>query len=132
MIYVVLLINLALSILFYLQKRCEIPIFIALFNMIVQYRVLSLELGLSHFVSFNYQIDFVFNFEIAYTVAEFILLGSTVMIYTFMYFYKTPVKKIKDSNELLKTFLLQRKTFIFIGLGIFSFFQIVLQNVENS
>lgn len=132
LIYVVLLINLALSILFYLQKRCEIPIFIALFNMIVQYRVLSLELGLSHFVSFNYQIDFVFNFEIAYTVAEFILLGSTVMIYTFMYFYKTPVKKIKDSNELLKTFLLQRKTFIFIGLGIFSFFQIVLQNVENS
>ena len=132
LIYVVLVINLIMSVVFYLQKRCEVPIFIALFNMMVQYRMLSLELGLSHFVSFNYQIDFIFNFKIAYEVSELILLGSSIMIYSFMYFYKMPVKKIKDNNEHFKKFLLQRKTLIFIGLGVFTFFQIVLQDVENS
>jgi len=132
LIYVVLIINLTISVLFYLQKRCEIPIFIALFNIMVQYRMLSLELGLSHFVSFNYQIDFIFNFEIAYKVSELILLGSTVMIYSVMYFYRPPVKIVKDTNDYLKAFLLQRKTLIFIGLGVFTFFQIVLQDVDNS
>jgi len=132
LIYVVLIINLVLSVLFYLQKRCEVPIFIALFNIMVQYRVLSLELGISNFVSFNYQIDFIFNFEIAYKVAELILLGSSVMMYTFMYFYKKPIKSAGDSNEHLQVFLLQRKTIIFIGLGIFTFFQIILHDVGNS
>ncbi|WP_291275029.1 hypothetical protein [Flavobacterium sp.] len=132
LIYIVLVINLVIAVVFYLQKRSEVPIFIALFNMMVQYRILSLEMGTSHFVSFNYEIDFIFNFEIAYKVAELILLGSSVMMYGFMYFFKEPVKKIKDSNEYLRQFLLQRKTVIFIGLGIFTFFEIVLHDVANS
>lgn len=132
LIYIVLVINLVVAVLFYLQKRSEIPIFIALFNIMVQYRILSLELGTSQFVSFNYEIEFLFNFEIAYKVAELILLGSSVMMYGFIYFYKEPVKKIKDSNEYLRQFLLQRKTVIFIGLGIFTFFEIVLHDAANS
>ena len=132
LIYVVLVINLVIAVLFYLQKRCEVPIFIVLFNIMVQYRVLSLELGLSNFVSFNYEIEFLFNFDIAYKVAELILLGSSIMQYMFMYFYKKPIKLVKDSNEYLKNFLLQRKTIIFIGLGIFTFFEVVLHDVENS
>ncbi|ABG58150.1 hypothetical protein CHU_0867 [Cytophaga hutchinsonii ATCC 33406] len=132
LIYIVLAINLVLAIVFYLQKRCEIPIFISLFNIMVQYRILSLELGLSNFVNFNYQINFVFTLEMAYEVATLILVGSSTMQYMVMYFYKKPQKLVPDSNEYLKNFLLQRKTIIFIGLGIFTFFQIVLHNVENS
>ncbi|SFX14685.1 hypothetical protein [Cytophaga hutchinsonii] len=98
----------------------------------VQYRILSLELGLSNFVNFNYQINFVFTLEMAYEVATLILVGSSTMQYMVMYFYKKPQKLVPDSNEYLKNFLLQRKTIIFIGLGIFTFFQIVLHNVENS
>jgi hypothetical protein len=132
LIYIVLVINLVIAVLFYLQKRCEVPIFIAIFNMMIQYRILSLEMGISHFVSFNYEIDFIFNFEIAYKVAELILLGSSVMLYGFMYFYKDPIKKVKDSNDYLRQFLLQRKTIIFVGLGIFTFFEIVLHDVASS
>jgi len=131
-IYIVLAINLTMAILFYLQKRCELPIFIALFNIMVQYRMLSLELGLSQFVSFDYQIDFMFNFEIAYKVSELILLGSSVMLYAIMYFYRAPKKKVKDSNEHLKKFILQRKTYIFIGLGLFTFIQVVISDVQGS
>jgi hypothetical protein len=132
LIYVVLCINLIMAILFYLQKRCEIPIFIAIFNMMVQYRMLSLEMGLSQFVHFDYQIDFIFDFEIAYKVSELILLGSSVMIYAFMFFYKVPVHTTNDSNDYLKTFILQRKTLIFIGLGLFTFLQFFLHDVESS
>lgn len=132
LIYVVLVINLIMSILFYLQKRCELPLFIALFNMMVQYRVLSLELGLSQFVHFDYQIDFVFSFELAYKIAELIMIGSTVMIYAIMFFFKSPIKKIKDDNDLLKQFILQRKTYIFIGLGFFTLIHIAIRDVQNS
>jgi hypothetical protein len=132
LIYVVLIINLIVAVVFYLQKRCEIPIFIALFNMMVQYRMLSLELGISHFVSFNYQIDFLFNFEIAYEVATLILLGSSTMMYVFIYMYKTPVKSTKDSNDDLKKFIIQRKTYIFIGLAFFTLVQLALFDVGNS
>ena len=132
LIYAVLVINLVMAVVFYLQKRCEVPIFIALFNIMVQYRILSLELGLSSFVNFNYQIDFIFNFEMAYEVATLILIGSSVMMYAFMFFYRRPVKAIKDTNEQLKMFLLQRKTLIFAGLGVFTFFQMILQDVESS
>ena len=132
LIYVVLVINLIMSILFYLQKRCELPLFVALFNMMVQYRVLSLELGLSQFVNFDYQIDFVFSFEIAYKVAELIMIGSTVMIYAIMFFFKPPVKKIKDDNDLLKKFILQRKTYVFIGLAFFTLVHIAISDVQSS
>lgn len=124
LIYLVLVINLAVSVIYYIQKRCEVPLFLALFNVLVQYRMISLELGLSQFVNFDYQIDFIFNFDIAYQVCELILLGTSVMMYTFIFLYK-PVKiKFQDTNEDLKVFLLQRKTYIFAGLLFFSVFQI--------
>ena len=132
LIYVVLVINLIMSILFYLQKRCELPLFIALFNMMVQYRVLSLELGLSQFVHFDYQIDFVFSFELAYKIAELIMIGSTVMIYSIMFFFKPPVKKIKDDNDLLKKFILQRKSYVFIGLAFFTLVHLAISDVQSS
>ena len=126
LIYLILLINLIAAIIFYTQKRCEVPLFISLFNILVQYRMISLELGLSQFVSFDYQIDFEFTFEIAYTICELILLGSSVMMYTFMFLYKPQTRKLQDTNADLKIFLLQRKTYIFAGLLFFSVFQVFL------
>jgi oligosaccharide repeat unit polymerase len=124
-VYVFLFINLLVAIVYYLNKKCEIPLFIALFNIMVEYRILSLEFGYSHFIQFDYQIDFDFSFEAAYEVSQLILMGSTLMMYTFMFVYKPPVYKLKDSNRYLADFIESRKIFIFIGLSVFSLFTII-------
>ncbi|MGN6646325.1 MAG: hypothetical protein ACTHJT_07335 [Cytophaga sp.] len=125
-VYVILLVNLLVAIFFYLNKKCEIPLFLAAFNILVEYRVIALEIGNSQFVNFNYQISFIFNLELAYIISGLILLGTSVLMYTFIFFYKQPKIKIKDSNAYLKDFLFSRKKYIFIGLGVFTFFQLVL------
>lgn len=124
--YLILALNLGISIYFYLKKKCEVPMFVALFNILVQYRIISLELGYSIFVNFNYQIDFEFNLPLAYKISDLILLGSSVLIYTFMFFYKPQNEKFEDNNEYFNEFLLSRKQYILYGLAFFTFFQLVL------
>ena len=127
-VYILLGINLVVSVIFYLKKGCEIPIFIALFNALVQYRIISLELGYSQFIHFNYQIDFEFTMEMAYEISHLILLGSTVMMYTFMLLYKPIKVRLNDTNDYLKDFILSKKTIILIGLSFFSVFQLVFSS----
>jgi hypothetical protein len=125
-VYLVLAINLVVGVFYYLNKRCEIPLFLAAFNILVEYRIISLELGYSQFVRFNYQIDFEFNLTEAYKISELILLGTSVLLYTFIFLYAPIQKKINDNNTYLKDFVLSRKRYIIIGLVFFTFFQLVL------
>lgn len=127
-IYLILAINLIAALYFFLNKKCEVPLFIALFNALVQYRIISLELGYSQFIHFNYQIDFEFTMEMAYEISHLILLGSTVMMYTFMLLYKPIKVKLNDTNDYLKDFILSKKTIILIGLSFFSVFQLVFSS----
>jgi hypothetical protein len=124
-VYIILLVNLVASISYYLNKKCEIPLFLALFNIMVEYRILSLEFGYSQFVNFDYQINFDFSFEAAYEVSRLILMGTTIMIYMFMLFYKPNTYKIKDNSSYLADFIQSHKLIIFIGLTIFSLFAIL-------
>ena len=123
-VYIILFINLIVAISYYLNKQCEIPLFLALFNIMVEYRVISVELGYSHWVSFDYQIDFDFTFEIAYAICQLILIGTSIIMYVFILNNKPPEKKLEDSNEFLMDFIQSRKIYIFIGLGFFSLFAI--------
>ena len=91
--YIVLIFNLAAAILFLVKKKYEVPFFLALLNIFVEYRLMSLIAGYSDWVDFDYVVTFKWNFEIAYTVSDLILLGSSVMMYCTMFFYKPPAKK---------------------------------------
>jgi hypothetical protein len=126
--YLLLLINLILSIRFYTKSKCEVPLFISVFNIFVEYRIISLKLGLANWVRFDYGINFKFNFDLAYTVSNLILTGATIMIYCFMAFYKPNKNKIDDSNKYLKQFTNSKKNYIIAGLVFFSFLQIALRN----
>ena len=122
----ILLINLIVAVIFYLRRKNEVPFFIALFNMIVEYRIVALDSGVSTFITYNYGIDFKFNMEYAYIASDLILLGSCIMLYCFIIFHRPAEKTIKDNNEMLKTFVTKSKTQIILGLCFFSAVSIVL------
>lgn len=126
LVYFILLFNLAVAIFYFINKKCEVPLFIALFNAMVYYRIITLELGYSTFVNFNYKIDFEFTMELAYKISDLVLLGSSVMLYTFIFIHKPVLKKMPDSNQYLKSFLVSKRTYIFIGLLVFTIFQLFL------
>jgi hypothetical protein len=130
LVYIFLITNLIVSILFYLKNKVEIPLFIAFFNLMVEYRVITLEYGTAEFVSFNYKIDFIFNMDLAYLISNYILLGSSIMLYTFIFFYTKPVIKIEDHNSYLKEFILSKKIWIFVGLTLTSLLQIIFSGAE--
>jgi hypothetical protein len=121
--------NLAIAIWYFLKKNNEIPFFIALFNLMVQYRMTALKNGYSGFVSYDYGIDFIWNLDYANIASELIVLGGCIMMYSYMLFYKQPraKDKIKDSNDLLKSFINTRRTQILIGLICFSLLAIVVK-----
>src|SRR5687768_11373954 len=125
-IYILLITNMVISIIFYVKKKCEIPLFLALFNLMVEYRNISLMLGYSKWVEFDYEIYFVFNLDYAYKISELILLGSSVLIYSFVLFYSEPESKFYDNNQLLKDFIRSKSSIIIVGLVLFSLFQLTL------
>ena len=129
-VYLILLLNAVAAIFFFIKKKCEVPMFLALFNIFVEYRLFSLKAGYSDWVSFDYVIPFKWNFEIAYKVSDLILLGTSIMMYCFMIFYKSPRRKLNDSNELLFTFIRTKKKAIIYGLVIFGVMASVLKNLS--
>ncbi|HTL07239.1 MAG TPA: O-antigen polymerase [Chitinophagaceae bacterium] len=129
--YLVLALNAAAAIYFFVKKKAEVPLFLVLFNIFVEYRVISLHAGYSEWVSFEYVIPFKWNFDIAYKVSDFILLGTTIMMYCFMYFFKPPVK-VKDSNEILYAFIRSKRKNIIYGLILFAAISFILRGGDNS
>lgn len=124
--YFVLAFNLAAAIVFFVKRKAEVPLFLALFNIFVEYRLISLKAGYSDWVDFEYVIPFKWNFDIAYKVSDLILMGSSVMMYAFMLFYKPAVKKAGDNNELLFAFVRSRKKVIVYGLAVFGILSFLL------
>jgi len=118
------------AIYFFVKRKCEVPLFLALFNIFVEYRLISLKAGYSDWVSFEYVIPFKWNFEIAYKVSDLILLGTSIMMYCFMIFYKSPRRKLNDSNDLLFAFIRSKKKAIIYGLIIFGAMATILKNVS--
>ncbi len=125
-IYTILILNLITGIYYYINKKCEIPFFLAFFNIMVQYRLLSLELGYGEWVNYDYGVDFVFNLKIAYEVSVLILIGTSILMYSFMGFYNPNKKRIRDNDNYLKEFILSKKPYIIVGLAVFSVLQIAL------
>jgi hypothetical protein len=132
LVYIILLINIVVAIRFLIRKKCEIPFFLALFNIMVEYRLISLELGYGKWVNYDYGISLKFNFELANIVSYLIVMGTTVMMYSFIYFYKPPKLKLNDSDEYLKRYTLSKKRYIIIGLVVFSVFQVTLSGALSS
>ncbi|MFN8416226.1 MAG: hypothetical protein U0U66_07840 [Cytophagaceae bacterium] len=131
--YIIIVINLLVGVYFFISKKTEVPLFIALFNVLVQTRIVSLENGWADFVNFNYQIDFVFTMEQAYLISNYITIGSTIMQYVYMGFYSSPKVSVLDSDDSFKEFLLSKKNIIFIGLAIFTLFQLFFAgNISDS
>jgi oligosaccharide repeat unit polymerase len=118
-------INMFAGIMYFIKSKNEIPFMLALFNVMVEYRLISVELGYSSFVTFNYGISFSYGFDIAYSVSNLILLGTTVMMYSFMIFDRKKTKNIPDNDNYLQQFVQSRKTIILGGLGLFSVFQLL-------
>jgi hypothetical protein len=127
-IYLFLILNMVVAIYYYLKTTCEIPIFLTLFNVLVHYRIITLELGLSNFVDFNYGIDFTFNLDMAYLISWYILIGTSVLMYVFMFVYKPVVKYFTDTDVYLKDFLELNKKYIIAGLVVFTVFQLFLSS----
>src|SRR3954470_10479603 len=96
LITLLLFLNLFTGISFYVKKNCEVPLFIALFNLLVEYRIFALKNGYAEWVNFDYGISFKFNFGQAYEVSNLIVLGSSVMLYFFIIFYKPPAWRFPD------------------------------------
>jgi len=126
-----LIINLGVAIFYYLNRGVEIPLFLALFNVINEYRIYSLELGLAKFVSFDYKVDLEFSMELAYLMSDYIFLGSTILMYAFILFYKPVRKKTADTDDYLKDFVLQNKNYILMGLGLFSLLQLLIRGGDT-
>ena len=120
--------NLIFCLIYYLRTRCELPLFVAFFNILVLYRNIALQEGWGSWVSFNYGIAFIFNNEMAEIVTNLMTMGSTVIIYSFIIFYSRPRKAfIADSNEMLKAFIEKNKKVIFGGLAFFSLIQLAIR-----
>ena len=129
--YLILAFNAAAAIYFFIKKKSEVPLFLVLFNIFVEYRLVSLRAGYTDWVSFEYVIPFKWNFNIAYKVSDLILLGNSIMIYCFMYFFKPPVK-INDSNNLLYAFVRSKKKHIIYGLVIFTASSFILKGSNSA
>ena len=130
LVVLAVILNFVFSFMYYLRTKCEVPLFLAFFNILVLYRNIALQNGWGEWVNFNYNIAFVFDNEMAAVVTNLMTLGSTVLIYAFMMFYSQPKKAkiVHDSNEMLRAFTVKNKTIIFAGLGLFSFFELVLSH----
>lgn len=120
--------NFIVAIIYFLRKKNEVPFFLATFNLMVEYRVLALENGTSTFVAYDYGIDFIFDMKYAYIASGLITLGTTIMLYSYILFFKNPVKTIKDNNLLLSTFIDKNKRIIIVGLCFFTLLTIALSS----
>lgn len=127
-IHFISFINVAVAIWYFVKRNNEVPFFIALFNMMVQYRITALENGYSGFVSYDYGIDFIWNMEYANIASQLITLGSCIMMYSYIMFFKPQKEKINDNNDLLKAFINTRKTQILLGLGFFLLLSVVVKS----
>lgn len=130
--YIILAFNAAAAIYFFIKKECAVPLFLALFNIFVEYRLYSLKAGYSDWVEFDYVIPFKWNFEIAYEVSDLILMGASIMIYGFMLFYRAPKVKINDSNTILKKFINTKRKQIIYGLVFFGLLSVVLSGSSTA
>ncbi|PRY06758.1 hypothetical protein CLV24_12624 [Pontibacter ummariensis] len=128
-VYIVIAMNMVVSVIFFMKRKCEIPFFLALFNLLVEYRTISLELGYSDWVKIDYGIYFVFNLEYAYKVSELILLGTSVLIYSFILFYRSPSRVRGDSNKDLGDFIRSNSKLIIVGLAAFTVFEVVVSGL---
>jgi hypothetical protein len=127
-IYIILITNMVISIIFYVKEKCEIPLFLALFNLMVEYRSISLMLGYSKWVEFDYEIYFVFNLDYAHKISQLILLGTSILIYSFILFFSVPRSKFYDNNQMLTDFVRSKSKTIIVGLILFSIFQLALSS----
>lgn len=123
--------NFIVAIIYFLRKKNEVPFFLAVFNLMVEYRIIALENGTSTFVAYDYGIDFIFNLQYAYIASGLITLGTTVMLYSYIWFFKPPEKKINDSNHLLMLFVSKKKNLIIVGLCFFTLLTIALSGSSS-
>ena len=123
--------NFIVAIIYFLRRKNEIPFFLAVFNLMVEYRIATLENGTSTFITYDYGIDFTFNMANAYIASGLITLGTTIMLYSYMAFFKPPVAKVNDSNHLLTLFVSKKKNVIVIGLFFFTLLTIALSGSSS-
>lgn len=126
LVHFLLFANFIVAIIYFLRKNNEVPFFLAVFNLMVEYRIIALENGTSSFVAYDYGIDFIFDMNQAYIASGLIALGTTIMLYSYILFFKAPVKSIKDNNQLLSTFIDKNKKVIIVGLCFFTLLTIAL------
>ncbi|WP_342646854.1 O-antigen polymerase [Mucilaginibacter sp. CSA2-8R] len=122
--------NFIVAIVYFLRKKNEVPFFLAVFNLMVEYRILALENGTSTFIFYDYGIDFIFDMQYAYIASGLITLGTTIMLYSYIAFFKTPEKTIRDNDQLLSAFIDKNKTKIIVGLCFFTLLNIVLSGSD--
>ncbi len=123
--------NFIVAIIYFLRKRNEVPFFLAAFNLMVEYRIIALENGTSDFVASDYGIDFIFDLKYAYIASGLIALGTTIMLYSYILFFKPPVKTVKDDNQLLSAFIDKNKVIIVVGLCFFTLLTIALSGGDT-
>lgn len=111
----------------FLKKNDELPIFLVVFNILVEGRIFALKNGYAEWIRFDYGIRFDFSMESAYTVSGLICLGTLVMVTTYLLLYKDQreIKK-RDTAELFKAFIAKNKMRIVVGFFVFFLFQMVL------
>ncbi len=126
LVYSLLIINFIAALIYYFKVKCEIPLLLAAFNWLVVYRIFSLKSGYGTWVQFDYGIAFTFTMNMAYKVNALILSGTTVLIYSFMLFYRPPNKINADNNNLLREFILKSRVSIIACLIFFTIFEVVL------
>ena len=90
--YSILLINAIAAIYFYIKRKAEVPLFLALFNIFVEYRLFTLKAGYSDWMDFEYVITFKWDFEIAYLVSDYIFAGLFCNDVLYDAFLQTPEK----------------------------------------
>jgi hypothetical protein len=103
----------------------EIPLILVLFNLLVLTRIYAIEAG-SEWAIFDYGISLDFDLDIAYTVSQFIFLGTLVMFTFYLIFYKKNEKKPVDNSDYLEAFLNENKNIIIVGFVIFYIFKMTV------
>ena len=91
-------------------------------------RLYALEEGKVDWIAFDYKIAFTFDMSLAYAVSKLICLGTSVIVISYLFFYKEKEGKTKDSKETFETFLNKKKTIVIIGFIVFFLFKLVAGN----
>jgi hypothetical protein len=115
----------------YFKHNDEIPIFLVVFNILLMIRLYALESDKVDWIAFDYKIDFVFDMTFAYIVSKLICLGTTVIVISYLLFYKEKEEEPKnnqDNKPTFENFVVTKKTIIISGFVLFFLFKLIAGN----